>query len=107
MLTVSKKLGALPWVIAIVTLPCGRAARPVWARGPRRMVPRRCFRPIRLTPPARGQADTRSGRAVPRVAQDAARVVTGVRALLEEHLTVHDRVVDSLGQLPHPPAVVR
>ena len=41
------------------------------------------------------------------VVQHAAGVAPRVRSLLEEDLAVHHDVVDALGQLAHPPAVVR
>src|SRR2546428_9613883 len=44
---------------------------------------------------------------IPGVVQHAAGVAPRMRSLLEEDLAVDHGVVDPLGQLPHPPAVVR
>src|SRR5260370_42298994 len=46
-------------------------------------------------------------RLVPGVVQHAARIAPRVRAFLQQHLAVHDGVVDPLGQLADPPAVAR
>src|SRR2546422_5069092 len=44
---------------------------------------------------------------IPCVVQHAPRVASRVRPLLEQDLAIDDGVVDTFGQLPHPPAIAR
>src|SRR3989442_16020683 len=93
---------------------CSMAAIPPARIASRWLSPDRCHisqsreaaRPAATgSPPRRTWSASRS--VIPCVVQHAPRVDSRVRPLLEQDLAIDDGVVDTFGQLPHPPAIAR